>query len=45
MEEDGAGEWDGEEDGEGSVDREVDTDARRAEMDKLLAMHAPPEEL
>ncbi|KAJ7866278.1 hypothetical protein B0H14DRAFT_3442547 [Mycena olivaceomarginata] len=39
------GEEDEEEDGEGRADRDADTDARRAEMDKLLAMHAPLEEL
>jgi hypothetical protein len=39
------GEEDKEEDGEGRADRDADTDARRAEMDKLLAMHAPLKEL
>ncbi|KAJ7358147.1 hypothetical protein DFH08DRAFT_953333 [Mycena albidolilacea] len=39
------GEEDEEEDGEGRADRDADTDTRRAEMDKLLAMHALLEEL
>ncbi|KAJ7903738.1 hypothetical protein B0H14DRAFT_2554983 [Mycena olivaceomarginata] len=38
-------EEDEEEDGEGRADRDADTDVRRAEMDELLAMHAPLEEL
>ncbi|KAJ7303090.1 hypothetical protein DFH08DRAFT_977305 [Mycena albidolilacea] len=44
-EEDEEDEEDEEEDGEGRADRDADADVRRAEMDKLLAMHALLEEL